>query len=142
MSNIDNILNLLDKVKSRGGGKYVALCPCHNEKTPSLNITDLGDERIIMHCFGCGANGIDVTNALGLRADALFPVSAKNGYKRERVIFPAKQVLQSLLFESTIVLLASKQVLEGKKLNAKDCKRLELANNRIYEAVNYAKEAG
>lgn len=143
MSNIDIILNQLDKVKNKGGGKYVALCPCHDEKTPSLHVSDMGDGRILAHCFGCGANGIDIILALGIDQSLLFPDKPKNGehgYKRERVPFPARQVLQSLLFESNVIMLAAAQIVSGKKLSATDFKRVELANNRIYEAVNYAKK--
>lgn len=36
------------------GGKIKALCPFHNEKTPSFTISS-GDSHY--HCFGCGAHG-------------------------------------------------------------------------------------
>lgn len=36
------------------GAKYVALCPFHNEKTPSFHVFP-GEEHY--HCFGCGAHG-------------------------------------------------------------------------------------
>jgi len=69
---IDTITSLLD-CKPSGKNQYKALCPCHNEKTPSLGIKELPDGKVIMHCFGCGASGIDVAHALGLNASDLFP---------------------------------------------------------------------
>lgn len=36
------------------GREYHALCPFHNEKTPSFTIND---EKAFFHCFGCGAHG-------------------------------------------------------------------------------------
>ncbi|MEX0719544.1 MAG: DNA primase [Balneolaceae bacterium] len=44
-----------DYVKlKRSGGGYTGLCPYHNEKTPSFNVTPrLG----IFKCFGCGESG-------------------------------------------------------------------------------------
>ncbi len=38
----------------RAGSTFKALCPFHNEKTPSFNINPA---RQSFHCFGCGAGG-------------------------------------------------------------------------------------
>lgn len=38
----------------RAGREFEALCPFHNEKTPSFKVND---QKGIFHCFGCGANG-------------------------------------------------------------------------------------
>lgn len=37
-----------------GHNRYKALCPFHNEKTPSFIIND---DRQLYHCFGCNAHG-------------------------------------------------------------------------------------
>ncbi len=38
----------------RAGRSFKGLCPFHNEKTPSFNVSD---EKQIYHCFGCGEGG-------------------------------------------------------------------------------------
>lgn len=42
------------KLQRIGEGKWVMLCPFHNERTPSFNV-DGHKQRY--HCFGCGASG-------------------------------------------------------------------------------------
>lgn len=55
---LDNV-NLVDVISSyitvdRSGKNYKALCPFHNEKTPSFIISE---DKQLYHCFGCGAAG-------------------------------------------------------------------------------------
>jgi DNA primase len=54
------------KLIPAGPLRYKALCPFHNEKTPSFVISD---ERKQYHCFGCGAHG-----------DVLSYLQEKEGY--------------------------------------------------------------
>jgi len=143
MSNIDLVLNLLSGVKNVRNREFSALCPVHNEKTPSLRIKELDGERIIMHCFGCGANGIAVIDALGLDASVLFPPRPKNergGFKRERITFPAHDILKSIRHESTIVMLAASDILNGVAVSKADFSRIELAYNRLSAAVQCANQ--
>ncbi len=59
---IDEIRNATDIVELIGsvislkkrGKNYVGLCPFHQEKTPSFNVSP---DRQMYHCFGCGVGG-------------------------------------------------------------------------------------
>ena len=69
---IEKILDRLDKVTKRGPQGYMARCPAHDDKTPSLALSELSDGRILIKCFaGCGAS--DVLAAVGLEMGDLFP---------------------------------------------------------------------
>ena len=49
------------------GGQWLARCPCHEDRTPSLSITDGKDGRVLLHCFaGCDAR--DLIAACGMIA--------------------------------------------------------------------------
>ncbi len=59
LDQIRNRIKLSDLIATqtqvmRKGSAIKALCPFHNEKTPSFSIDD---NRGIYHCFGCGASG-------------------------------------------------------------------------------------
>lgn len=42
------------ELKSAGRGEHKALCPFHDEKTPSFTVSS---DKQFYHCFGCGAHG-------------------------------------------------------------------------------------
>lgn len=56
---INDQVNIIDVISSyitleRAGKNHKALCPFHNEKTPSFIVSE---EKQLYHCFGCGAAG-------------------------------------------------------------------------------------
>lgn len=65
MSQVDDILAKLDGVRKRGKNRWFARCPVHNEKTGSLSIQENPDGRVLMYCFGCGANFPEICKAIG-----------------------------------------------------------------------------
>ena len=70
-SKLDSLLSRLAGVKKTGDGRYIAKCPAHSDKSPSLAITQV-DEKILLHCFaGCAVN--DVLAAVGMELSDLFP---------------------------------------------------------------------
>ncbi|NCU41989.1 MAG: DNA primase, partial [Candidatus Moranbacteria bacterium] len=62
MNEIEEIkskINIIDFIGeyirlTRAGSSFKGLCPFHNEKTPSFNVSE---ERQRFHCFGCGKGG-------------------------------------------------------------------------------------
>lgn len=80
---LNEILNRLNGVKSVGREHYLALCPCHDDHRPSLDIA-VKNNKILMCCPVCGADGVKVMQTLGLNARDLFDDS-----KRERPERPA-----------------------------------------------------
>ena len=136
MANIDNLLNCLDSVRKTGSGRWLALCPVHKEKTPSLTVRLLDNDSIICHCFGCGANGVAIIEALGIELDTLFP---EREHRPSRAPFPAADILKALYGESLLFSLYATAVINGSEISAKDHSRAMLAARRIGEAVHYAK---
>ena len=132
---IHKILNRLQKVRGKNG-KWVACCPAHDDKSPSLAVTLKDDGRILMHCFG-GCSIGDVLASLGVEVSDLFPdrlPASRDGLKRA---FSATDLLKIVHFETLVVLLAANDMSKGKTLSQEDKERLSLAHSRISEAVEY-----
>jgi hypothetical protein len=66
---IESLLPRLKGVRRSGNG-YVALCPSHNDRHPSLSITQRGD-HLLLHCFRDCVIEI-ICEALGIRVGDLF----------------------------------------------------------------------
>ena len=55
---LSDIISKSVSLKKKGESRFIALCPFHNEKTPSFNVLD---DKGFYHCFGCGKHG-DIFN--------------------------------------------------------------------------------
>ncbi|MFL6024481.1 MAG: DNA primase [Marmoricola sp.] len=51
---IDEVIGSYVTLRSAGGGNLKGLCPFHDEKSPSFNVTP---SRNLWHCFGCQMGG-------------------------------------------------------------------------------------
>jgi hypothetical protein len=132
---IDDLLSRLEKVKKTGAGTWLACCPAHSDKSPSLSVRELADTRILLHCFaGCGVDAI--LDAAGLTFDALFPEKCVGAaaVAAVRRPYPAADVLEALQAESLFVSTCACNLGQGIVLTPADKERLLLAHERISEA--------
>lgn len=131
---VDTLLSRLDRVKRTGPDRWIARCPAHDDRGPSLSVREMDDGRTLVHCFaGCSVH--EVVATLGLELSDLFPPRPLlDGRKPERRPFSAEDALRCLAFEVPLVHLAALETLEGKALNDADFERLALAVERIEAA--------
>lgn len=52
--------------KSTNGITVKAICPCHDDKNPSLHLTEKSDGTPLIFCPSCMAKGLDVADVLGM----------------------------------------------------------------------------
>ena len=131
--NIDGFLSRLEKVKRTGKAfRWMACCPAHDDKRPSLSVSLTNDGRILAHCYsGCSIS--EVVGAVGLTILDLMPETRPEGvYKRER--FPAMDVLKALQFHATVVAVAAIDAANGKTFSAEDKDTLLASAAAIHEA--------
>lgn len=135
---INKLLDRLRKVQSRGNGQYMACCPAHQDKTPSLSIKDTGDGRILVNCLA-GCDTETVLSSIGLDFNDISPqVPISHHLKPVRPRVYATDALKALEFEARIVQLAAYEMSKGKKLDETDNDRLKLAIERIGTALEIA----
>ncbi|MBD3272983.1 AAA family ATPase [Candidatus Dependentiae bacterium] len=77
---LDEVLSLISsktgfEPKTLGKG-FIALCPAHEDKNPSLSITEGDDGKILMKCHA-GCSFKDICSALGIEEQRLFPKDLK-----------------------------------------------------------------
>lgn len=130
----EDVVARLDKVRQTGSSRWTACCPAHDDKNPSLTISQGEDGRVLIHCFsGCGIDAIAA--ALNLDVSDFMPERLPGQrYKPIRKPFPAADVLEMLRTEATIIWLAGCDMSKGIALTEEQKARLDLAASR-FEAV-------
>lgn len=105
---IDNLLSRLQKVKPNGKHRWMACCPAHADRTPSLSITEQQNGKISVKCFA-GCSGEEIMNAIDMSLAMLYPdwnqhtlyvehPSYETTMKKKQVSQAQKQIDFDLLF--------------------------------------------
>ena len=130
----DILLSKLEKVRRTGPGRWIACCPAHDDKTPSLRVTGKDDGKVLIHCFaGCTVQ--EILDALGLGFDALFPEKTVGNVAGSRPPYPAADVLASLEVELLTIAITASDVAKGKPMTEAIRARLMLAVERTQRAL-------
>ena len=119
----ETLITRLHGVKNTGPNRWLARCPAHDDRSPSLSITDR-DGRVLLHCFG-GCETEDVLGAVGLRFSDIMPERLDDARPAP---IPALQILEAVAHEITVaaflaqelgyVTASSRLVAAGSRLNA------------------------
>ncbi|AYC35155.1 virulence-associated protein E [Pseudomonas cavernae] len=122
MMPIDRLLSAMGKVKQTKPGQWVACCPAHDDRTPSLKISETQDGTVLLKCWA-GCSAAEIMSAMGLGLRDLFPGSGK-----PRRSGPSRQAIER---EKAIIACAMGLVAQGHTLNSEHQARLELARRRL-----------
>jgi DNA primase len=129
------LLERLESVREVGADKWIARCPAHDDKHPSLSICETDDGRVLVHCFaGCAA--IDIVTTVGLQLSDLFP--ERLGHHLEPIKtqprIAASDLLRLIDHETFVVWYVASHLLERKSLSEEGLSLLTQAARRIGEA--------
>ena len=132
------LLERLDKVRRTAPDNWIACCPAHADKSPSLAVRALEDGRTLLHCFG-GCRPDAVLGVLGMTVADLFPPRPRHpqGGATKSGIRPM-DALRCIAGEATVVMVAADMLRGGEVLAECDVARLATAAKRIRTALEVA----
>jgi len=112
---VDLLLSRLDRVSGKEG-RWIAKCPAHDDRSPSLSIGVGDDGRVLIHCFA-GCSPVSIVNAVGLELSQLYHQDPRyyEARRHERRVRPDYRGLLFFLLRKMYVLsIAAKKLEEGK----------------------------
>jgi hypothetical protein len=126
----DALLSRLERSKKTGRDRWLARCPAHEDRRPSLSIRELGDGRTLVHCFG-GCDVESVLSAVGLGFSDLFPEGAVDHAPRVKKPYSVRDVVHALRFELTVAFVLLADVAANRPLDGHARGRAGMAAGRI-----------
>jgi hypothetical protein len=136
MSASARIIDRLDGVKPTGPGRWIAKCPGHADRSPSLSIREGDDGRVLLHDFG-GCSTSDVLEALGLQLSDLFDRPLEHYALPSKSRIPARDVLELVSHEITVAMLVLTDVIDSNGISNAQWQRLAQAARRIGAARDH-----
>jgi hypothetical protein len=132
------LLDRLERVRQTGPGRWIARCPAHDDRAPSLSVRELDDGRVLVHDHaGCGA--LDVIEAVGLDWAALYPVrNISHAVAPSHARIPARDLLAVLDYEVAVAALIFADVLAHRAVEEAQWARLAQCAARIGRARDAA----
>ena len=124
---VDLVLGRLDKVRAKRPGQWVARCPAHDDKHPSLAISEAPDGAVLLKCWS-GCHTAIVLDRIGLEFSDLYPRDPGHSPRRPR-LGP-----KALTFERLIYQAGKAQLARYEALTDADRARFFLAAQRLHDA--------
>ncbi|MGA8707706.1 MAG: CHC2 zinc finger domain-containing protein [Steroidobacteraceae bacterium] len=130
MSAITRVLDRLERVKAIGPNRWVACCPVHRDRTPSLSIRETDDRRVLLHDFGGCAVG-DVLAAIGLELRDLFNQPLGQQFPPTHSRIPVRDLLELAGYEIDVAGILLIDIVEGRGCSEVAWQRLAQSAERV-----------
>ena len=146
MTIIDELLSRLDAVRKSGRG-WVARCPAHVDRSPSLGIVE-GERGLLIRCFaGCSLN--EICEAMGIAVSDLFYNSRSPSPKQSPHTPPQKRsdwrhFSHAMLFVAEGLYVRGQRVLQAAKglnINTWTDAELSLALDSVSHAMDNMRQS-
>jgi hypothetical protein len=116
-------LSRLQKVRQTSPGEWVACCPAHDDKTPSLAVKEADDTRILVYCYA-GCSFEEVCDAAGVKPEDLFPDTdrwkGRAAIALSPIPFNPRTMLYAMQFNAMVLAILAADIAAGKTLTDED----------------------
>lgn len=140
-SGISPLALILDRLESprKTSDGFLARCPSHDDRTPSLSVSEASDGRVLIHCFaGCSAK--EILGAIHLELADLFPGHSSSGghvygpWNVNRLPMSSKirAAVNVLALESDVLIIGGRKAIAG-TISYEDLERMALSVTRIMD---------
>lgn len=133
----DALLSRLDRVRRTGPGRWIARCPAHEDRSPSLAIRELDDGRVLVHDFG-GCEVEAILTAISMSLEDLFPDRISHHGKPERRHFPASDILRALACDCAYVAVIATRIAADRTVDDETAESLRHVAGRFVAALMYS----
>lgn len=133
----DGLIARLDGVRKTGPGRWLARCPAHSDKSPSLSVKDADNGLVLAHCFA-GCNIDEVLGAVGLTVNDLFPDRLPVNHGSQRRPFLPTDVFDIARREIGVVAVVAADLHKNKVVSDADYERIFVAVERLNDIAGAA----
>lgn len=126
---IDLIIERVQKARKVSADSYMACCPAHEDKSPSMRITER-DGKILVHCMA-GCTPDDILAAIGLTWADLFEDkmdAARQAATSQKTRLPR---IDPMEHERTILFIYREDRKAGRDISMEDAARVKIAIERL-----------
>ena len=135
----DALLSRLAHVRETGTMSWSARCPAHEDRNPSLSVTELAGDKVLVNCHA-GCSIFAVVETVGLSMSDLYPPrdSGAKVSRRKPMPFMPSDVFNLARTEAGVVWVIGADMHKNKTNSEEDFERLSEAVRRL---DNIAKDA-
>ena len=132
MSQLDTFLSRLQKVRKTGKDSWLACCPHHGDKNPSMTVSVGSNGIVLCHCHSHGCGIDQIAESVGMEVKDLMPENPL--YHRARPLkapVNPRDALFAVKDDLTSALIMAKMIQAGEKLTEEDTLQLAKIVGRL-----------
>ena len=132
----DDLISRLDGTRKTGEGKWIARCPAHDDRSPSLSVRETNDGTILIKCFA-GCETLSICRSVGIEIRDLFPNKYVRRVDRSEVPrLTAAERLELAEHEITVAAFIVDEITRTRTATDEQWTRLAQCSERIGRARN------